>query len=181
MTTKEFKNLVLKNIEESKKAIVLLPKVYELLKKYAGKKIGDKTKEKINNELKEKYNCTYYISDNELTIIPHKNNYSYCVYYKYYIGYQLSFWDNENKFVLPDLQEFKSYNKYIDFINNNINVDSYINDLESTYNNIIKLNNQLSDEMKKMGSVLYSALYNENHLYSFETFLDNMAANNRIR
>lgn len=181
MTKQEFKNLVLKNIEESRKTIDLLPKVYEVLKKYVGKKIGDKTKEKINNELKEKYNCTYYIYDNELIITPLKNNYSYYVYYKYCVEYNLSFWDNECKFVLPDLQEFKFRNKYIDFINNNIDVDSYINDLENTYNNIVKLNNQLTDEMKKMGSVLYSALYNENHLYSFETFLDNIAANNRIR
>lgn len=184
MTKQEFKNLVLKNIDESKKAIDLLPKVYDELKKYVGKKIGVKTREKINNKLKEKYNCTYYIYNNELTITPLKNNYSYGVHYKYYIGYigyKLSFFDNECKFVIPELQEFKFNNKYIDFIKNNINVDSYINDLENTYNNIVKLNNQLSDEIKKMGSVLYSALYNQNHLYNFETFLDNIAANNRIR
>ena len=40
----------------------VLPVALEILKKYAGKPYGEKTKQKISDEVKEKTNCRFYIS-----------------------------------------------------------------------------------------------------------------------
>ena len=40
----------------------VLPVALNILSKYAGKPYGEKTKEKINNEIEEKTNCRFYIS-----------------------------------------------------------------------------------------------------------------------
>ena len=40
----------------------VLPVALSILAKYAGKPYGDKTREKISNEIKEKTNCRFYIS-----------------------------------------------------------------------------------------------------------------------
>src|SRR5574344_1786958 len=40
----------------------VLPVALEVLKKYAGKPYGDKTKQKISDEIKEKTNCWFYIT-----------------------------------------------------------------------------------------------------------------------
>ena len=40
----------------------VIPVALEVLKKYAGKPYGEKTKEKISDEIKEKTNCRFYIT-----------------------------------------------------------------------------------------------------------------------
>ena len=51
----------------------VLPVALDILAKYAGKPYGDKTREKISDEVKEKTKCRFYISS-------HWSSYSYEVY-----------------------------------------------------------------------------------------------------
>ena len=65
--TEEKKNLqitikILKNNAKIALFNEVLPVALEVLKKYAGKPYGEKTKEKISDEIKEKTNCRFYIT-----------------------------------------------------------------------------------------------------------------------
>ena len=65
--TEEKKNLqitikILKNNAKIALFNEVIPVALEVLKKYAGKPYGEKTKEKISDEIKEKTNCRFYIT-----------------------------------------------------------------------------------------------------------------------
>ncbi len=51
----------------------VMPHILDILKKYNGKPYGEKTKQKISNELKEKCNCALYLYNGyheDVTIVP---------------------------------------------------------------------------------------------------------------
>ena len=65
--TEEKKNLqitikILKNNAKIALFNEVIPVALDVLKKYAGKPYGEKTKEKISDEIKEKTNCRFYIT-----------------------------------------------------------------------------------------------------------------------
>ena len=51
----------------------VMPHVIDILKKYSGKQYGEKTKEKMRNELKALCNCSFYLSSGyseDISIVP---------------------------------------------------------------------------------------------------------------
>lgn len=53
----------------------ILPVIIETMHKYKGKALGDKTKDKIYNEVKDRVNCGIYIHANDITIYDKRSNY----------------------------------------------------------------------------------------------------------
>ena len=83
-----------------------LPILIDILKKYDGKKYGEKTKDKINAEMKEKAGCAVYMAQKytktDVTLIPLKNGYTdYSIYN--YNDYQFiaEILTSENKITVP--------------------------------------------------------------------------------
>ena len=65
---------VVQQLLENNKKIALfndvMPIIFEVLRKYNGKRLGEKTFEKLKNEIKEKTNCSFYIHRNSYHIMP---------------------------------------------------------------------------------------------------------------
>lgn len=101
-----------------------LPIVLEVLAKYKNKPYGPKTKEKIRDEIKEKINCSFYISDRyssqEYHIIPLEfscNTYNIECGAKYIDGKQKKLLD-ENKIQALEFSDITLYYTSKEYIDN---------------------------------------------------------------
>lgn len=111
-----------------------LPVVLEVLAKYKNKPYGPKTERKIRDEIKEKTNCSFYISDRynqEYYIIPLEfsdNDYNIECGPKHIEGNKKNLL-NDNKIQVPELNDLTLYysSKYID------NIPKRIKDLKRLY------------------------------------------------
>lgn len=101
-----------------------LPTVLEVLAKYKGKLYGPKTEQKIRDEIKEKINCGFYISERyssqEYHIFPLKfisNDYNIVCGTKYIDGKQKKLLD-DNKIQVPELNDLTLYYTSKEYIDN---------------------------------------------------------------
>lgn len=101
-----------------------LPVVLEVLAKYKNKSYGPKTEQKIRDEIKEKTNCGFYISDRyslqEYNIFPlgfNCNTYSIECGTKYIEGKQKNLLD-DNKIQVPELNNLTLYYTSKEYIDN---------------------------------------------------------------
>lgn len=125
-----------------------LPIVLEVLAKYKNKPYGPKTEEKIRDEIKEKTNCSFYISEKyssqEYNIIPLEfsgNTYNIECGAKYIDGKQKKLLD-ENKIQaleLNDLTLYYSSKEYID------NIPKRIKELKRLYKKAYEKQQELDE------------------------------------
>lgn len=113
-----------------------MPVVLEVLAKYKNKPYGPKTEEKIKDEIKEKTNCSFYISDRyssqEYHIIPLEfsgNTYNIECGSKYIDGKQKKLLD-ENKIQVPEFDDLTLYYSSKEYIDN---IPKRIKDLKRLY------------------------------------------------
>ena len=185
MTKNEFKEILQKRIEEVKEANKLFIEVYEVLNQYNGKKIGEKTKDKINEELKEKYSCCCYLTDTTIEIVPLKNGLSYSAYYKFTNKVYKKLWlySEKSKGFIFQLEEKENYYLLTKLTNlMNKDLDQYIEELETNYNEVKKLDKELEEKMGKLGNGLYTSFYKPYGILpdDFEYLLRNILVQNRL-
>lgn len=113
-----------------------LPIVLEVLAKYKNKSYGPKTEEKIKDEIKEKTNCSFYISDRynsqEYHIIPLEfsdNTYNIECGPQYIDGKHKKLLD-DNKIQVPELNDLTIYYSSKEYIDN---IPKRIKELKSVY------------------------------------------------
>lgn len=99
----------------------VMPEVLEVLAKYKNKPYGPKTEEKIKDEIKEKTNCSFYIStrysSQEYHIIPLDNNYNIECGSKCIDGKQKKLLD-ENKIQVLEFNDLALYYASKEYIDN---------------------------------------------------------------
>lgn len=112
-----------------------LPVVLEVLAKYKNKPYGPKTENKIRDEIKEKTNCSFYISvryTQEYHIIPlefSNNDYNIECGTKCIEGKQKKLLD-DNKIQVPELKDLTIYYSSKEYIDN---IPKRIKDLKRLY------------------------------------------------
>lgn len=97
----------------------MLPVIIETMQKYKGKPLGDKTKDKIYNEVKDKTNCGIYIHSSGITIYDSRSKYldELNIYPKYKDGKEIKFLiDNK-------IQTFEETDVFCGY------VDEYVEDI----------------------------------------------------
>lgn len=104
--------------DNARQALVseVMPAIVEIFNKYAGKRYGEKTKEKINAECKAAVNCAIYIDNrygnwDDLHIVPLNEK-----------GYSGSFWRYDD-FILPVRGEGKSI--LVDNVIQTLSIDDF--------------------------------------------------------
>ena len=114
----------------------IMPQVLEVLEKYNNKPYGPKTEQKIRDEIKEKTNCGFYISDRyssqEYHIIPlefSNNDYDIVCGTKYIDGKQKELLD-DNKIQVPELNDLTIYYASKEYIEN---IPKRIKELKKLY------------------------------------------------
>lgn len=112
-----------------------LPTVLQVLEKYKGKSYGPKTEQKIKDEIKEKTNCSFYISNRylqEYHIIPlefSSNIYNIECGPKCIDGKKKKLLD-DNKIQVPELNDLTIYYSSKEYIEN---ISKRIKDLKRLY------------------------------------------------
>lgn len=114
----------------------VMPQVLEVLEKYKNKPYGPKTEEKIKNEIKEKTNCGFYISERyssqEYHIFPLEfisNDYNIECGTKYIDGKQKKLLE-DNKIQVPELNDLTIYYSSKEYIDN---IPKRIKELKKLY------------------------------------------------
>lgn len=123
-----------------------MPIVLEVLAKYKNKSYGPKTEEKIKDEIKEKTNCNFYISDRyssqEYHIIPLEfsgNTYNIECGAKYIDGKQKKLLD-ENKIQALEFSDITLYYTSKEYIDN---IQKRIKELKRLYKKAYKKQQEL--------------------------------------
>ena len=123
-----------------------IPVVLEVLAKYKGKPYGPKTEQKIRDEIKEKTNCSFYISDRyssqEYHIIPlefSNNDYNIECGTKYIDGKKKNLLD-DNKIQVPELNDLTIYYSSKEYIDN---IHKRIKDLKRLYKKAVEKQQEL--------------------------------------
>lgn len=113
-----------------------LPTVLQVLAKYKGKSYGPKTEQKIKDEIKEKTNCGFYISERyssqEYHIFPLEfisNGYNIECGTKYIDGKQKKLLE-DNKIQVPELKDLTIYYSSKEYIDN---IPKRIKELKKLY------------------------------------------------
>lgn len=113
-----------------------LPTVLQVLAKYKGKSYGPKTEQKIKDEIKEKTNCGFYISERyssqEYNIFPlefNGNTYDIECGTKYIDGKQKKLLE-DNKIQVPELKDLTIYYSSKEYIDN---IPKRIKELKKLY------------------------------------------------
>ena len=148
-----------------------LPIVLEVLAKYKNKPYGPKTEEKIKDEIKEKTNCSFYISDRyssqEYHIIPLEfsgNTYNIECGSKYIDGKQKKLLE-ENKIQaleLNDLTLYYSSKEYID------NIPKRIKELKRLYKKAYEKQQELATLCSEYNSLAVGnikKIYKDKHIF----------------
>lgn len=148
-----------------------LPVVLEVLAKYKNKPYGPKTEEKIRDEIKEKINCSFYISDRynsqEYHIIPlefSNNNYNIECGSKYIDGKQKKLLEDNKIQVLgfDDLTLYYTSKEYID------NIPKRIKELKRLYKKAYEKQQELSAICSKYNSLAVGnikSIYKDKHIF----------------
>ena len=148
-----------------------MPVVLEVLAKYKNKPYGPKTEQKIRDEIKEKTNCSFYISDRynsqEYHIIPLEysgNTYNIECGPQYIDGKQKKLLVDNKIQVLEfnDLTIYYSSKEYID------NIPKRIKELKRLYKKAYEKQQELSalcSEYNNLAVVNIKHIYPDKHIY----------------
>lgn len=151
-----------------------MPKVLEVLAKYKNKPYGTKTEEKIKDEIKEKTNCGFYISERynsqEYHIIPlefSNNNYNIECGAKCIDGKQKKLLDENKIQVLEfiDITLYYTSKEYID------NIPKRIKELKKLYKKAYEKQQELDEICSKYNEL---AVGNIKNIYKDKNIYSNM-------
>lgn len=152
----------------------VMPQVLEVLAKYKNKPYGPKTEEKIKDEIKEKTNCSFYIStrysSQEYHIIP--LNFSNNIYNiecgaKYIDGKQKKLLD-DNKIQVVEFNDLTLYYTSKEYIEN---IPQRIKQLKKLYALAVEKQKELDATCCEFNSL---AVGNIKHIYSDKHIYENM-------
>lgn len=142
----------------------VMPQVLEVLTKYKNKPYGPKTEEKIRDEIKEKINCSFYISGRyiqEYHIIPlefSNNDYNIECGPKFIDGKQKKLLD-ENKIQALEFSDITLYYTSKEYIDN---IPKRIKDLKRLYKKAYEKQQELEKICSEHNSL---AVGNINNIY----------------
>ena len=148
-----------------------LPIVLEVLAKYKNKPYGPKTEEKIKDEIKEKTNCSFYIStrysSQEYHIIPlefSNNNYNIECVSKCIDGKQKKLLD-ENKIQVLEFNDLALYYASKEYIDN---IPKRIKELKRLYRKAYEKQQELEkicSEYNNLAVGNIKNIYKDKHIY----------------
>lgn len=151
-----------------------MPVVLEVLAKYKNKPYGPKTEQKIRDEIKEKTNCSFYISDRynsqEYHIIPLEysgNAYNIECGAKYIYGKQKKLLE-ENKIQVLELNDLTLYYSSKEYIDN---IPKRIKELKSFYKKAYEKQQELEKICSEYNSL---AVGNIKNMYKDKNISPNM-------
>lgn len=151
-----------------------MPVVLEVLAKYKNKPYGPKTEQKIRDEIKEKTNCSFYISDRynsqEYHIIPLEysvNTYNIECGAKYIDGKQKKLLD-ENKIQALEFSDITLYYTSEEYIDN---IQKRIKELKRLYKKAYEKQQELATLCSKYNSL---AAGNIKNIYKDKNIFPNM-------
>lgn len=151
-----------------------LPVVLEVLAKYKNKPYGPKTEQKIRDEIKEKINCSFYISSRyssqEYHIIPlefSNNDYNIECGTKYIDGKQKKLLE-DNKIQLPGLNDLTLYYSSKEYIDN---IPKRIKDLKRLYKKAYEKQKELEKICSEYNSLTVGSIKN---IYKDKNIYPNM-------
>lgn len=151
-----------------------LPVVLEVLAKYKNKSYGPKTEQKIKDEIKEKTDCSFYISDRyssqEYHIIPLEfshNYYNIECGTKYIDGKQKKLLD-DNKIQVPELNDLTIYYASKEYIDN---IPKRIKELKRLYKKAYEKQKELEKICSEYNSLAVGDIKN---IYKDKNIYPNM-------
>lgn len=150
-----------------------MPKVLEVLAKYKGKPYGPKTEEKIKDEIKEKTNCSFYISTRYCSqsyhIIPleFSNNYNIECGTKCIDGKQKKLLE-ENKIQVIEFNDFTLYYTSKEYI---YNIPKRIKELKKLYKKAYEKQQELAEICSKYNNLTVGNIKN---IYKDKNIYPNM-------
>lgn len=151
-----------------------IPVVLEVLAKYKNKPYGPKTEEKIKDEIKEKTNCSFYISERygaqAYHVIPlefSNNNYNIECGSKYIDGKQKNLLD-ENKIQVLEFNDLALYYASKEYIDN---IPKRIKELKRLYKKAYEKQQELNSICSKYNSL---AVGNIKNIYKDKNIYPNM-------
>lgn len=149
----------------------VMPQVLEVLAKYKNKPYGPKTEEKIKDEIKEKTNCSFYISDRynsqEYHIIPLEysgNTYNIECGPKFIDGKQKKLLE-ENKIQVPELNDLTLYYTSKEYIDN---IPKRIKELKRLYKKAYEKQQELAaicSEYNNLAVGNIKNIYKDKHIF----------------
>lgn len=152
----------------------VIPQVLEVLAKYKNKPLGPKTEEKIKDEIKEKTNCSFYISERynsqEYHIIPLEfsgNTYNIECGPKFENGEQKKLLIN-NKIQVVEFEELSLYYTSKEYIEN---IPQRIKQLKKLYKKAVEKQKELDTVCGEFNSL---AVGNIKHIYSDKHIYENI-------
>lgn len=148
-----------------------MPVVLEVLAKYKNKPYGQKTEQKIRYEIKEKTNCSFYISDRyssqEYHIIPLEysgNTYNIECGAKYIDGKQKKLLE-ENKIQVLELNDLTLYYSSKEYIDN---IPKRIKELKRLYKKAYEKQQELEKICSEYNSLVVGNIkniYKDKHIF----------------
>lgn len=152
----------------------VMPQVLEVLAKYKNKPYGPKTEQKIKDEIKEKTNCRFYISERyssqEYHVFPLEfsgNTYNIVCGTKYINGKQKNLLD-DNKIQVPELKDLTIYYSSKEYIDN---IPKRIKELKRLYKKAYKKQQELDAICSEYNSL---AIGDIKHIYKDKNIYPNM-------
>lgn len=162
LTFKKLKQKVLYHNARTSLFFEVFPTIIEVWNKYEGKRHGEKTSEKIRDEICERTNCRIYLTGykNDTIVINHKDYYFGHFYeVKAYLKYDHNMLiDNVIQNVSMD--DFQTEKKYID------DVDKYVEELIIAYNKAQLKRKELEDVYSEFNKMTVDGI---EHLYMAKT------------
>lgn len=151
-----------------------LPVVLEVLAKYKSKPYGPKTEQKIRDEIKEKTNCSFYISSRynlqTYHIIPlefSNNDYNIECGTKFIDGKQKNLLD-DNKIQVPELSDITLYYTSKEYIDN---IPKRIKDLKRLYKKAYEKQQELEKICSEYNNLTVGSIKN---IYKDKNIYPNM-------
>lgn len=151
----------------------IMPQVLEVLAKYKGKPYGPKTEQKIRDEIKEKTNCSFYISDRyssqEYHIIPlefSNNDYNIECGTKYIEGKNKNLLD-DNKIQVPELNDLTIYYSSKEYIDN---IPKRIKELKKLYKKAYEKQKELEKICSEYNNIAVGNIkniYKDKNIYPY--------------
>lgn len=151
----------------------VLPVVLEVLAKYKNKSYGPKTEQKIKDEIKEKTNCGFYISERyssqEYHIFPLEfiiNDYNIECGTKYIDGKQKKLLE-DNKIQVPELNDLTIYYSSKEYI---YNIPKRIKDLKRLYKKAYEKQKELDAICSEYNSLAVGSIkniYKDKNIYPY--------------
>ena len=151
----------------------ITPIVLEVLAKYKNKPYGPKTEQKIRDEIKEKTNCGFYISDRyssqEYHVFPLEfscNTYNIVCGTKYIDGKQKKLLD-DNKIQVPELNDLTLYYTSKEYIDN---IPKRIKELKKLYKKAYEKQKELEKICSDYNSIAIGDIkniYKDKNIYPY--------------